>query len=117
ALALAAMLDPHGIPGAALTSPAGCSYVAGRPSTADVADQTLVRAAMTNLARAGLVGIDPASAVRTVRMHPSVQAAVRAYLPPADFEQAVLAAAEALLQAWLEADEAQVPLDQAPLVQ
>ena len=29
ALALAAMLDPHGIPGAVLTSPAGCSYVAG----------------------------------------------------------------------------------------
>src|SRR6185312_11535615 len=94
ALALAAMLDPHGIPGAVLTSPAGCSYVAGRPSSADVADQTLVRAAMTNLARA-------------VRMHASVQAAVRAYLPPADFEQAVLAAAEALLQAWPEPDGSQ----------
>jgi tetratricopeptide (TPR) repeat protein len=107
ALALAAMLDPHGIPGAVLTSPAGCSYVAGRPSSADVADQALVRAAMTNLVRAGLVSIDPASAVRTVRMHPSVQAAVRAYLPPADFEQAVLAAAEALLQAWPEPDGSQ----------
>jgi hypothetical protein len=107
ALALAAMLDPHGIPGAVLTSPAGCSYVAGRPSSADVTDQTLVRAAMTNLARAGLVSIDPASAVRTVRLHPSVQAAVRAYLPPADFEQAVLAAAEALLQAWPEPDGSQ----------
>ncbi len=102
ALALAAMLDPHGIPGAVLTSPAGCGYVAGRPSAAEAADQTLVHAAMTNLARVGLVSIDPASAIRTVRMHPSVQAAVRAYLPPADFEQAVLAAAEALLQAWPE---------------
>ena len=50
ALALAAMLDSHGIPSAVLTSPAGCSYVAGRPSTADMADQALVRAAMTNLA-------------------------------------------------------------------
>ena len=109
ALALAAMLDPHGIPGAVLTSPAGCGYVAGRPSTADAADQTMVRAAMTNLARAGLVSIDPASAVRTVRMHPSVQAAVRAYLPAADYEQAVLAAAEALLQAWPEADRSQDP--------
>src|SRR5436190_17731741 len=122
ALALAAMLDPHGIPGPVLTSPAGCSYVAGRPSTGDVADQTLVRAAMTNLARAGLVSIDPGSKARTVRMHPSVQAAVRAYLPPADFEQAVLAAAEALLQTWPEADESQVPREhpqagQAPLVQ
>ena len=117
ALALAAMLDPHGIPGAVLTSPAGCGYVAGRPSTADTADQTLVRAAMTNLARAGLVSIDPASTARTVRMHPSVQAAVRAYLPPPDFEQAVLAAAEALLQAWPETDGSQDPGEQARLEQ
>ena len=109
ALALAAMLDPHGIPGTALTSPAGCGYVAGRPRTGDPADQTLVRAAMTNLARAGLVSIDPASAARTVRIHPSVQAAVRAYLPAADHEQAVLAAAEALLQAWPEPGASQDP--------
>ncbi len=102
ALALAAMLDPDGIPGAVLTSPAGCGYIAGRPSTAEAADQTLVHAAVTNLARVGLISLDPASPVRTVRMHASVQAAVRAYLPPADFEQAVLAAAEALLQAWPE---------------
>ena len=117
ALALAAMLDPHGIPGNVLTSPAGCGYVTGRASAADPADQALVRAAMTNLARAGLVSIDPASAARTVRMHPSVQAAVRAYLPPADFEQAVLAAAEALLQAWPEADGGQDPRDQVRLEQ
>jgi tetratricopeptide (TPR) repeat protein len=117
ALALAAMLDPHGIPGNVLTSPAGCDYVTGRASTADPPDQALVRAAMTNLARAGLVSIDPASAARTVRMHPSVQAAVRAYLPPADFEQAVLAAAEALLQAWPEADDGQDPRDQVRLEQ
>ena len=103
ALALAAMLDPDGIPGAVLTSPAGCGYIAGRPSAAEAADQTLVHAAMTNLARVGLVSVDPASPVRTVRMHASVQAAVRAYLPPADFEQAVLAAAEALMQTWPEA--------------
>jgi tetratricopeptide (TPR) repeat protein len=100
ALALAAMLDPNGIPAGVLTSPAGCGYVAGRASDAGAADQTLVRAAITNLARVGLISVDPASAVRTVRMHPSVQAAVRAYLPPEDFEQAVLAAAEALLQTW-----------------
>ena len=105
-LALAAMLDPNGIPGAVLTSPAGCGYVAGRPSGGETTDQTLVRAAITNLARVGLISIDPASAVRTVRMHPSVRAAVRAYLPPEDFERAVLAAAEALLQAWPDADAA-----------
>ncbi len=122
ALALAAMLDPDGIPGAVLTSPAGCGYIAGRPSAAEAADQTLVHAAMTNLARVGLVSVDPDSPVRTVRMHASVQAAVRAYLPPADFEQAVLAAAEALMQAWPEpggtADQPeQVQLGQAELEQ
>jgi tetratricopeptide (TPR) repeat protein len=102
ALALAAMLDPNGIPGAALTCPAACGYITGRPSTAAGADQRLVRAAITNLARVGLVSIDPASPVRTVRMHPAVQTAVRAYLPPADREQAVLSAADALLQTWPE---------------
>jgi len=102
ALALTAMLDPHGIPGAVLTSPAACGYIAGRPSTASGADQDLARAAITNLARVGLVGIDAADPVRTVRMHPSVRAAVRAYLPPADTEQALVAAADALLQAWPE---------------
>ena len=122
ALALAAMLDPDGIPGAVLTSPAGCGYIAGRPSAAEAPDQTLVQAAMTNLARVGLVSVDPDSPVRTVRMHASVQAAVRAYLPPADFEQAVLAAAEALMQAWPEPggtanQPEQAQLEQAELEQ
>ncbi len=117
ALALAAMLDPDGIPGAVLTSPAGCGYIAGRPSAADPADQRMVHAAMTNLARVGLVSVDPASPIRTVRMHASVQAAVRAFLPPADFERAVLAAAEALTQTWPEADGTQDPLEQARLEQ
>ena len=97
-LVLAAMLDHHGVPGAVLTSPAACGYIAGRPSTANAADQNMVRAAINNLAQAGLVTIDPASPARTVQMHASVQAAVRAYLPPADLEQVVTAAADALLR-------------------
>ena len=100
ALALAAVLDPHGIPGAALISPAACGYVAGRPSTGAEADQNLMMAALTNLARAGLVSIDPSTSARTVRMHPSVQTAVLAYLPAAELEQVVVAAADALTQAW-----------------
>jgi tetratricopeptide (TPR) repeat protein len=101
---LAAMMDHHGIPGAVLTSPAACSYIAGRPSTAGGADQNMIRAAINNLAAAGLVTIDPASPVRTVQMHASVQAAVRSYLPQADLEQVVLAAADALLESWPEGD-------------
>jgi len=86
-LVLAAMLDHHGIPGAVMTSPPACSYIAGRPSTAGGADQNIVRAAINNLAAVGLVTIDPASPVRTVQMHSAVQAAVRSYLPQADLEQ------------------------------
>src|SRR5271157_2039113 len=64
----------------------------------------MVRAAINNLALAGLVTIDPASPARTVQMHASVQAAVRAYLPPAELEQVVTAAADALLETWPDAD-------------
>jgi tetratricopeptide (TPR) repeat protein len=94
ALALAAMMDRNGIPGAVLTSPAACAYVGGPPES--------VRAAISNLARAGLVSIDPASAVRTIRMHGSVQAAVRTWLPRADQEQAAATAADALVETWPE---------------
>jgi len=111
-LALAGMMDHHGVPGAVLTSPAACSYIAGRPSTAGGADQNMVRAAINNLATVGLVTIDPASPVRTVQMHASVQAAVRAWLPQADLEQVVLAAADALLETWPES-EAGPQLEQA----
>src|SRR6266536_2368558 len=123
ALVLAAMLDHRGVPGAVLTSPAACGYIAGRPSTANAADQVTVRAAINNLAQAGLVTIDPGSPVRTVQMHTSVQAAVRAYLPAADLEQVVLAAADALLETWPDGDGAgtgavaQGPFQQAQLEQ
>jgi tetratricopeptide (TPR) repeat protein len=111
-LVLAAMMDHHGIPGAVLTSPAACSYIAGRPSTAGGTDQNMVRAAINNLAAVGLITIDPASPVRTVQMHASVQAAVRAWLPQSDLEQVALAAADALLETWPEGDSGP-QLDQA----
>jgi tetratricopeptide (TPR) repeat protein len=103
-LVMAAVLDHHGVPANVLTSPASCSYICGRPSSATAADRNTVRAAITNLAQAGLIAIDPASPARTVQMHASVQAAVLAYLPDPDLEQAVLAAADALLETWPEDD-------------
>jgi tetratricopeptide (TPR) repeat protein len=105
ALSLSAMFDPNGIPGVVLTSPAACGYIAGRPSAGAAPDQAMVRAAITNLARAGLVSIDPASQVRTVRLHPTVQAAVRAWIPRGDFDRVQLAAADALVQTWPEPDD------------
>src|SRR4029077_13831913 len=114
ALALTAVLDPHGIPGAVLTSPAACGFIAGRPSSATGADQNLARTAITNLAQAGLVSIDPANAIRTVRIHRCVQAAVRAYLPPADADQVLVAGADALVQTWPEPGNGRdAELDQA----
>jgi tetratricopeptide (TPR) repeat protein len=103
-LVLVALLDHHGIPGAVLITPAACSYIAGRPSSAAGPDQDMVAATISNLAQAGLVTLDQASGVRTVQTHASVQAAVRTYLPQADLEQGVLAAADALLQAWPDDD-------------
>jgi tetratricopeptide (TPR) repeat protein len=114
ALALTAVLDQHGIPGAVLTSPAACGFLAGRPSSATGPDQNLARTAITNLAQVGLVSIDPTNAVRTVRMHRCVQAAVRAYLSPADTDQVTVAAADALVQSWPEPGNGQgQDLDQA----
>jgi hypothetical protein len=80
-LVLAALLDPAGIPGAILTSPAACEFICGSHATNTPADESTVRNVFDNLAEAGLVTIDPDSPVRTVRMHALVQAAVRRVVP------------------------------------
>jgi hypothetical protein len=98
ALELIALLDPRGIPGSVLTSPAACAYVTGRTSVDRETD--LVQAAVTNLARLSLLTVDAGSTARTVRMHPAVRAAVRSYTAPHDLERAAAAAAAALLEAW-----------------
>jgi tetratricopeptide (TPR) repeat protein len=100
ALVFAAVLDNSGIPAAVLTSPAACGYITGTPSGGGATDQNLVRATYANLGRFGLLTMDTTSAVRTVWVHSAVRAAVRAFLAPEHIEQAVLAAATALLEAW-----------------
>jgi tetratricopeptide (TPR) repeat protein len=99
ALALAAMLDPNGIPGAVLTSQAACAFLTWFGKTAPV-DDIQARTAVYNLARLGLVTIDTTSAVRTVRTHTVVQSLTREGLSAAECEQAGQAAADALLQVW-----------------
>jgi tetratricopeptide (TPR) repeat protein len=99
ALALASVLDPHGIPGAVLTSPAACGYLTRSRGTTEV-DEAQARAALYNLAEAGLAAIDATSPVRTVRVHPMVQATVRQNLAPSEYEQAAAVAADSLLAAW-----------------
>jgi tetratricopeptide (TPR) repeat protein len=97
ALTLAALLGPHGIPSAVLTTPSACGFITGRP---DATGQGLVRAVLTSLARLGLVSIDLDSPVQLVRMHHSTQVAVRVYLPRAQLGQVVRTAADALTEAW-----------------
>ena len=97
-LALISMLDPNGIPGAVLTTPAACAFLS-RFGAAPV-DEVQARTAVHALGRLGLVIIDTTSAARTVRVHELVQAASRQSLSTAECDAAALAAADALLQAW-----------------
>ena len=98
-LALISMLDPNGIPGAVLTTPAACAYLSRFGAAASV-DEVQARTAVHALGRLGLVTIDTTSAARTVRVHELVQAASRQSLSTPDCDAAALAAADALLQAW-----------------
>jgi len=103
ALSLVAMLDPNGIPGAVLTSQAACGHLTRYRRGAAV-DEMQARAALYNLARAGLVSIDTTSAARTVRVHALVQATVQQNLTAAEGDEAARAAAGALLEIWPRAD-------------
>ena len=99
ALAFAAVFDTSGIPAAVLTSPTACGYITGRPDPG-AAEQTQVKAAYATLQQLGLASVDTANTARTVWLHSCVRAAVRAYLAPGSLDQAVHAAAAALLEAW-----------------
>ena len=98
-LALTSMLGSNGIPGAVLISQAACAYLTQCRGAPPV-DETQARAAVYNLARAGLVSVDTTSAARTVRVHALVQATVRQNLSDSESADAARAAAEALLQTW-----------------
>ncbi|HWG63852.1 MAG TPA: tetratricopeptide repeat protein [Streptosporangiaceae bacterium] len=99
ALRLISMLSSHGIPGAVLTSNAACAYLAGSRESFP-ADVTQVRSAVYNLVRAGLVTVDDTSPARTVLAHELVQAIARESLSTAERDEAAVAAADALAQAW-----------------
>jgi tetratricopeptide (TPR) repeat protein len=98
-LALAAILDGHGIPGAVFTSSAACEYLgAGGPGR--TVDPNVAWGALLGLERAGLLTIDSAVTPPTVRMSPTVQAAIREATTQGVFDHAARAAADALLEVW-----------------
>jgi tetratricopeptide (TPR) repeat protein len=105
-LAVAALLDGHGIPVTVLTAPAAVRYLTGGEA-ADSADPggsaedvESALAALAALERVGLLTVERSSAPPTVRMSPVLQAALRDAIPDAVFDQAAQVAADALLQAW-----------------
>ena len=98
-LALAALLDGHGIPGTLFTTQAACAFLAAN-GAADPVDPERVRNALLIIERAGLLAIDLAATPPTVRMKPVIQAAVRAAMPAAVFDRSARAAADALLEVW-----------------
>ena len=100
-LALAALLDGHGIPAAVFTTSAAGDFLAA-DGDGSPPDRDHVQGALLALERAGLLAIDLAGTPPTVRMSPVVQAAVRAAMPAGLPERAARAAAAALLEAWPE---------------
>jgi tetratricopeptide (TPR) repeat protein len=99
-LALAALLDGHGIPETVLTAPVAVGRAAsGRARAGGEA----AREALTALERVSLLTVAPATAPPTVRISPVLQAALRAAMPEGLLDQTAGVAADALLQAWPEA--------------
>ena len=108
-LALAALLDGHGIPGAVFAAPSACAYIAaggaGGVGSATAADRERAQTAMIVAERAGLLTTDPAETTPMVRLTSVVQAAIRAAMPEVMVDRAARAAAAALLEVWPEDDQ------------
>src|SRR5215469_519852 len=102
-LAIAAMLDAHGVPASVFSAPSASSYIAGASAQAGQAAER-VRMALVVLDQAGLVSIDRSTDPPIVRISPVLQRAVRAAMSPIMIEQSALAAAGALLEIWPETE-------------
>ena len=98
-LALAAILDGHGIPATVFMTSAAREYLASAGG-GNLADQPRGRETLLAAEQAGLLSVDAAGTVSLVRMSGVVQAAIRAAMPAGLLERAAIAAANALLQVW-----------------
>jgi tetratricopeptide (TPR) repeat protein len=102
-LALAALLDGHGIPETILMAPAAGDFLAG---DGDVpANSGSARAALAALEQGSLLTVEPVTAPPTVRISPVLQVALRAAIPEGMSDQSARSVADALLQAWPEQEQ------------
>ena len=102
-LALAALLDGHGIPETILMAPAAGDFLAGGGDVP--ADSESARAALAALEQAGELTVERVTAPPTVRISPLLQAALQAAMPEGVPDQAARSVADALLQAWPEQEQ------------
>ena len=102
-LALAALLDGHGIPVTVFAAPAAADFLA---SGGDVpASSEIARAALAALEQAGLLTVEPVTAPPAVRISPVLQATLRATMPEGMLDKVARSVADALLQAWPEQEQ------------
>ena len=102
-LALAALLDGHGIPETVLMAPAAGDFLAG---DGDVpANSESARAALAALEQESLLTVEPMTTPPTVRISPVLQVALRAAMPEGMPDQPARPVADALLQAWPEQEQ------------
>jgi tetratricopeptide (TPR) repeat protein len=102
-LAVAAMLDGHGVPATVFSASSAQTYIAGSTaSPAQAAER--VRMALVVLDQAGLISIDRSTEPAIVRISPVLQRAVRMAMSPNMIEQSALATATALLESWPEGE-------------
>ena len=102
-VALAALLDGHGIPGAVFTTLAASQYLTedGAARAGELAaNPQRTWNAILSLKQAGLMIVDPPGTPPAVRISPVIQAVIRAALPEDLCDRAARAAADALLEVW-----------------
>jgi tetratricopeptide (TPR) repeat protein len=100
-LALLALLDGHGIPGAVLSAPPVTAYLAGLGTPFPLtAGPKPAWDALLVLERVGLITVNRTGADPAILINPAVQAAIRLAAPAPILEDAARASANALLESW-----------------
>jgi hypothetical protein len=100
-LAMAALLDGHGVPQTVFAAPAADDFLSG--GAAPGRGQR-IGSALAALEQVGLLTVEHVTAPPTIRISPVLQAAVRAAMPEGMQDRASRSVADALLQAWPERD-------------
>lgn len=98
-LMLAALLDGRRIPGTVFVTPSARTY-GGRGAEGGQASPESAWAGVVSLEHAGLATIDPAVTPPVVRVDRAVQSVIRSATPAEALSYALLAAANALIEAW-----------------